>query len=199
MRLAELHPSLVHFPIALLPVAIGADAAAHVTDSRELRAVGKFAIAAAAISAAVAGVFGFIAQEEVNVDGESLKSLQTHRTLNVFALGAMTTLAVARAATKRPGLGYLVGGLATIAGVTYSAYLGGKLVYDHGVGVARAHGLHDDAQELTAGQAARAARTAAKDLGKGVWHTAREMAKGEIVPTITNRTKNGHNGHGRGG
>jgi uncharacterized membrane protein len=31
VRLNEIHPSLVHFPIAIMPVAIGADLLGHVT------------------------------------------------------------------------------------------------------------------------------------------------------------------------
>lgn len=182
MRLAEVHPSLVHFPIALLPIALGADAVASVTNSRELRSVGKFCIAGAAVSAAIAGVFGFIAQEEVNVEGESLRVLQTHRTLNIGALAAMTGLAIVRAGTKRPGLGYLLGGLATLVGVGYSAYLGGQLVYSHGAGVAKAGGLGDSPDLLS--HPIRAARATVRDAAKGVANTAKEMARGHVAPTL---------------
>ncbi len=184
MRLVEVHPAVVHFPIALLPVAIAADAAGEGTGNRDLLAVGKLGIVAATVSAAIAGVFGFIAQEEVNAEGEARAILQTHRTLNVLALGAMTALAFARAGRKRPGLGYLLGGLATMGLVTYSAYLGGKLVYDHGAGVAKADGIYGDAPELTARNAGHAAKAAVTHLGHGVKNAAIEMAKGRIVPAL---------------
>lgn len=189
MRLSEVHPSLVHFPIALLPVAIAADAVGSATRNRELLAVGKWAMIGAAASAALAGVFGFIAQEEVNLDGESREVLQTHRTLNIGALGVMTTLALLRAAKRRPSTGYLLAGLGLFAGVTYSAYLGGKLVYAHGVAVEKAGGLYGEAPELTVGNAGHAASKAVSDLGRGVWHTARDMAKGEIAPSLVSRAR----------
>src|SRR4051812_31142479 len=125
MRLVEVHPSLVHFPIALLPVAVGADAIGYATGNRELLRAGKLGMIAAASAAALAGTFGFIAQEEVDLDDRGRRVLQTHRTMNILALGAMTAMAIVRARRKKPGLGYLIAGLATLGAMTYSAYLGG--------------------------------------------------------------------------
>ncbi len=184
MRLSELHPALVHFPIALLPVAIGADALANLTGDRELRSVGKIGIGLAAASSALAGVFGLIAQEEVSVDDRSRPILQTHRTLNVAALGVVTALAVKRASMKRPGLGYLLAGLGAIAAVTVSGYLGGKLVYARGLGVEKAGGIYGPDPKLTPRNAPRAIVTAAKDLASGIAHAARDMAHGEIAPSL---------------
>ena len=182
IRLSEVHPALVHFPVALLPVAIGADAAGVLTRTRELLVIGRWCIAAAAVSAGFAGLSGFIAQEEVNADPEAMKIMQTHRTLNIGALGAMIGLAVARSKMRRPGLGYLLAGLATVVTVGVSAYLGGKMVYDHGVGVKKADGIYGEDPSL--GHVGRAATTAVKDLGAGIAHTVREMAKGDILPLI---------------
>ncbi len=189
MRLSEVHPALVHFPIALLPVAIAADAVGVATKNRELLAVGKWGMYGTALSAALAGIFGFIAQEEVNVEGEARETLQTHRTLNIGALAVATTLALVRGSRRKPGLGYLLAGLGTIAAVTYSAYLGGKLVYAHGAGVERADGIYGDAPELTFGNAGHAASKAVKDLGKGVWHAAQDMARGDIAPALVSRAR----------
>jgi uncharacterized membrane protein len=182
VRLSELHPSLVHYPITLLPLAIGADTAGVLTRDRELLRVGTWCITAAAVSAGVAGLAGLIAQEEVNADPEAMKIMQTHRTLNIAALAVMTGLAVARSRRSRPGLGYLLTGFATVAAVGVSAYLGGKLVYDHGVGVKKAGGIYGEDPSL--GDVRRAVRTAANDLRAGIVHTAKEMAKGDIVPVL---------------
>ena len=184
MRLSEVHPSVVHFPIALLPVAIGADAIGLLTRNRELLASGKLGIVAATVGAAVAGVFGFIAQEEVNLEGTATAVLQTHRTMNVLALGAMTAMSIWRVGRKRPTLGYLIGGAALLGAVGYSAYLGGKLVYDHGAGVAKAHGLYGESPELVPGNAAHAAKTAVMHLGRGIAGAAKDLAHGEIAPAI---------------
>ena len=177
IRLSEVHPAVVHFPIALLPVAIGADALGLLTKSRDLHAIGRIGIALAAGSAAVAGVFGLIAQEEVRLDDRTRPILQTHRTLNVAALGIVTALAVARASVKRPGAFYLLAGLAAIGTVSYSAYLGAKLVYAHGVAVADPDVVRSPRSTLA---------VAARDLAKGVVHAAKDMARGVLVPTLTN-------------
>lgn len=191
IRLSELHPSVVHFPIALLPVAVGADALGLLTRSRDLHAVGRIGIGIAAASAALAGVLGLIAQEEVRLDDRSRPVLQTHRTLNVAALGVVTALAVARAGVKRPGIGYLLAGLAAIGTVSYSAYLGSKLVYAHGVAVEEAHGIAGADPDLVRSPRSTLA-LAAKDLATGVVHAAKDMARGVFVPTLTN----GANGAG---
>lgn len=184
VRLSELHPSLVHFPIALLPVAIGADAVGRVTGRRDLLAVGRVGIVLAAASTALAGVFGFIAQEEVDIDERAHPVLATHRTLNIAALGLVTALAVRRVAKKRPSAAYLLAGAATVAAVTFSGYLGGKLVYAHGAGVAKANGIYGPDPEILPRAERGAARTALADLVHGVEHTARDMAKGTLVPAL---------------
>jgi len=183
MRLSELHPALVHYPLALLPVAVGADAIASVTRDRELFAVGRIGIVLAAVSTAVAGVFGFIAQEEVDISDEARPVLQTHRTLNIVALGAITALAVVRARRKTPSLGYLIAGAATLGAVGFSAYLGGKLVYAHGAGVEAADGIYGSDPTVLP-PAKKAPLTALKDLGNAIVHTVRDMAKGELLPAI---------------
>lgn len=184
MRLSELHPAAVHYPIALLPVAIASDAAGLITKSRSLHAVGRVGIVLAAASAAVAGILGFIAQEEVELTDESRPTLQTHRTLNIVALAGVTALAIVRATQKRPGLGYLLGGAAAIATVGVSAYLGGKLVYDHGLGVARVGGSADTDPDLLEG---RAPGRAVRDLAQGVAHTAQDLARGDVLPLVQRR------------
>lgn len=171
---------------------MGADALGLVTGSRDLHAVGRIGIGIAAASAALAGVFGLIAQEEVRIDDRTRPILQTHRTLNVAALGVVTALAVARASMKRPGVGYLLAGLAAIGTVSYSAYLGAKLVYSHGVAVEEAHGIAGADPDLVRSPRSTLA-LAARDLANGVVHAAKDMARGVLVPTLTN----GVNGSGR--
>jgi len=186
MRLSEIHPSLVHYPLALLPIAVGADAVGNATGNRKLNYAGKLAIAGAAISASVAGIFGLIAQEEVSLDEEGEKVLQTHRTLNVGLLGALTTMAVVRSHRKKPGIGYLVAGFSVLAVTLFSAYLGGKLVYDHGAGVKRV-GVGARDPEITPRTSVIAAAQAAKDLGRGVKHAAQDARHGDFLPVLKPR------------
>jgi uncharacterized membrane protein len=185
MRLSELHPSNVHFPVVLVPLAVGADAVGYLTGSRRAREMGETCIVGATIAAAVAGVFGLIAQEEVELDDAGRDVLKTHRTLNLCGLAAVGTMALLRVRREKPSLGYVLAGLGVCAVVAVSAYLGGRLVYDHGAGVARTRGTHDPDLHLRDALAITA--RAAKDVGRGVVHAAKDTAKGDILPALSAR------------
>lgn len=185
MRLQELHPSLVHFPLALLPVTLAADVAARLTGNERLSWLGRWGMVASAASAAISGIAGLIAQEEVNVEGASLDTLITHRNLNLAVVGLTSGLAARRLGVERPGAGYLAAGVATLAALVYSGYLGGEVVYRYGAGVEPADGLYDGGgPEMTAANASRVVRSAARHLGQGVKHLAQETASGKLAPSL---------------
>lgn len=185
MKLHEVHPSIVHFPLTLLPMSIAADTIGLITGNRRLMWLGKRGIAAAAVAGAAAGATGLIAQEEVNVEGETMDMLITHRNLNIGAVGAMSAMALARSQMDRPTLPYLLGGLATVGAAVYSAYLGGTLVYQHGVGVGPAGGTYEGGgPELTPANAGKVASAIGEGLSHGVQHLVKETAEGKIVPSL---------------
>lgn len=185
MRLQEFHPAVVHFPIALLPTAVAADAVGRLTGSQRLMDTGRLVGGAAAVSGAVAAATGFIAQEGVVTDDESHALLVTHRNLNAVVLAGMSLLAVSRARRQRPSVGQLLLGAATMGLASYTAYLGGRMVYAHGVGVEAAGGvLPDEAPEARLDQLAEPARTAAEQLAKGVAHSAEDLADGTVAPAL---------------
>lgn len=193
IRLQQMHPAIVHLPIALLPLAVGADALGRATGNRGLLSFGQKAICVAAVGALGAIASGLIAGEEVNVEGESREMLMTHRNLNLAATLAATGMAIWRAMNRRPSTVYLGVGAAGIGIVAYTAYLGGKLVYDTGVGVEPAHGVYRaDAPALRAGQARAFVKTAATDLVHGVQHMAQEVGKGQLVPTLVTAYRRRH-------
>lgn len=189
MRLQELHPALVHFPIALLPVAVGADLLGRATGSRTLLEAGRVGIQLAAGSAVVSAVAGLAAQEAVHAEGEAHDVLVTHRTLNIGLTAASLGMAAWRAGRRRPTTGYLALGLAALGVMGYSAYLGGHMVYELGVGVREAGGLNEArAPEVVPGQLAESARVGAANVADGARHAAGEMAGGELLPYLTGRT-----------
>lgn len=192
LRLQELHPTLVHAPITLLPLAIGADLLGRVTNNKALLSFGQITICAAAAGAVASAVTGLIAGEEVNVEGKSRDMLQTHRNLNFVATVVACCMAVWRSRLKRPGPAYLCTGAAGIGVVSYTGYLGGKLVYDVGVGVEPAHGVYrPDAPKLEPGRFGAFLREAGTDLWHGLKHMVEEVRKGEIVPSIVAGLQNG--------
>jgi uncharacterized membrane protein len=189
MKLQEVHPALVHFPLTLLPLSIGADLLGRVTGSETLLDLGRRTMPLAVASGVVAGAAGLMAQTEVEADGEALAMLQTHRTLNLGLVAIAGAMAAYRAGKKRPSAAYLGVGLAGLAALTYSAYLGGAMVYHEGVGVEAAGGVRKDPSvpELSRRDAPRALQTAASDVAKGIRLTVEESAKGDLVPALTER------------
>ena len=185
IRLQEMHPALVHLPIALLPLAVGAEVVGSVTGNESALSFGQKAICIAAAGAVASAVTGLIAGEEINVEGASEDMLITHRNLNFIATVVTTSMALWRVNHPKPNATYLSVGAAGVGVLAYTAYLGGKLVYHVGVGVERAHGVYrSDAPALKSGQVGSFVKTAGTDLFHGVQHLIREVAKGRLIPTI---------------
>lgn len=184
MQLHETHPALVHFPLAFYPLSLAADAAGKVLDRDDLRDLGRITMPLSAGAVAVAGVSGLMAQQEVEGSEQAFDMLITHRNLNLLAGGLAAGLAVWRWTRDRPGLGYLAAGLAGYGLMAYSAFLGGHMVYTHGMGVRKAGGVRADVPELTADDASRAASRSIQDLAGGSRVAASEVADGELAPSL---------------
>lgn len=185
IRVQEIHPSVVHFPVALIPTAVAVDALGHATGNQALMDMGRRLMPIAATSAAIAGAFGLVAQGAVQAEGRAHSLLTTHRTLNVGLFALTTAMSMWRSRREEPSPGYLLAGLAGTAALAYSAYLGGKMVYERGVGVAAAGGVRRGAApEIRPGKLVHAARKATEDMTRGARMSIEDMAKGEIVPEL---------------
>ena len=166
IRLQEMHPALIRLPIALLPLAVGADLIGSLTDNKSALSFGQKAICIAAAGAVASAVTGLIAGEEVKVEGASEIILITHRNLNFIATVVATSMALWRVNHRKPNAPYLGVGAA-------------------GVGVEPAHGVYrSDAPKLKSGQIGTFVKTARTDLVHGVQHMVEEVVKGRLVPTI---------------
>ncbi len=186
MRLQELHPAIVHFPITLLPSTLAVDALGRLTGNPTLLEVGKQGMALTAGSAGISAVAGLLAQESSRFDGETHDILVTHRNLNLGLIGLTTWLATRRARRRRPSLGYLLAGLTGVAVMTYSAYLGGHMVYEHGVGVKEAGGLREEeAPHLLPENAGEVLQVSAQHVEHGLRDVVEHLARGEVVPWLT--------------
>lgn len=188
VRLEQMHPALVHLPIALFPLAVVADLLGAVMAKRSLRTFGKGAIATAAAGAAASAVTGLIAGEEVNVERTSRDKLMTHRDLNVAITVVASGMAVWRATHDEPNAVYFGVGALGMGVLAYTAYLGGQLVYDSGTGVGPANGVYrPDAPTMRSDQIGEFIVAAGTDLAHGVQHMARELGEGYIIPAIAGR------------
>ena len=105
IQLQQMHPAMVHLPITLLPLAVGADLLGCATGSQSLHSFGQKAIMLAAAGAVAAAVTGLIAGEEVNVEGDARDMLMTHRNLNFVATVVASCMAVVRSQRQTPSVG----------------------------------------------------------------------------------------------
>jgi uncharacterized membrane protein len=170
-------------PLALAPLSIVSDLAGFAADDPSLEAVGRATIGLAAAAAGIAAVTGLIAQEEVVAEGRAGDHLVTHRNLNLVGGLALAGMALWRR-EHQPGPGYLALGVGVLGTMFYTAYLGGKMVYDHGVGVKAAGGTRGDVPELRWGEARRTARAALADVREGAAQAAGDIRDGRLAPSL---------------
>lgn len=149
MRTHELHPSLVHAPLALLPAAAIVDVlAAARPRNRELDRLGRALWWATAASGLVTGLTGMAASQEIQLDTDHARDMMFLHGLGnlglvVSALGVAAWRSRHRGSATSAAAGLLAAGVAT-----YTAYLGGELVYAHGAGVVRLGGAAAEAPAL---------------------------------------------------
>ena len=142
-----LHPAVVHFPIALSVLSVGADAAGWATRHRAISAsffaAGWWALAAAVASAAVAIVLGISDMRRATIQEDAHRQVHHHMRIGfgVFvALAVMFAWRLVRVVDGEfsVGVAYLAAGVVTLLLIGYQGWLGGELVFRLGVGVATA-------------------------------------------------------------
>ncbi len=138
-----LHPAVVHFPVALTFVALLFEAASRAPRWRALETASLVLIVLAALGAVGGVVTGKLAHEEAVVPVEARALVEQHDQLGLLVTGGLLLLAVARALLARgcrqqgPGGLLYLALLCVVCGVmSYQGHLGGRLVYEHGVGTA---------------------------------------------------------------
>jgi uncharacterized membrane protein len=184
LRLHEVHPSVVHFPLTLVPLTLALDAVGWLTGRRAFCETARALMPVAAASALVAGTAGLLAQESVRAEGKAHDLLVTHRNLNLGLTAAVTGMAALRVTRDEPSAGYLLTGLLGVAGMLYTAYLGGKMVYARRVGV-EPDGVRPGASPpLAMRDIGRVARTSARHIVEGVENIARDTRRGEFAPAL---------------
>lgn len=184
MKLHELHPALVHFPLSFFPLSLAADAVGEALDRDDLREAARLTMPLAAGSALAATVSGLVAQQEVDGSDHAFDMMITHRNLNLLAGALVSGMAAWRWGRDRAGAGYLAAGVAGLGAMFFSAYLGGEMVYAHGLGVEAAGGARSDVPELSASEAGRAAARAGDDLVEGARLTVEETVDGKLAPSL---------------
>lgn len=132
-----LHPALVHFPIACWSLATAGDLASLFFAEPAWRFAGLL-MAIGVVSAIVAMAAGFFELVKIQADSPAMRDANRHMLLVMAAwscYAASLFLRLEGVALTRPGaleIGLSVGGFVVLS---IAGWLGGKLVYQHGVGM----------------------------------------------------------------
>jgi uncharacterized membrane protein len=172
LRTHELHPSLIHAPLVLLPAAALVDllAALSPRDGRLDRTGCKLWWGTVA-AGLLAGLAGMAASQEIEVPTDRARDrMFLHGIGNVALLLSAMGVATWRS-RHRASLTSAATGMAATGASLYAAYLGGELVYSEGAGVKALGGAALETPALFSREApARLGRDAVRGLG---WLLAR--------------------------
>ena len=133
----ELHPAVVHFPIALGVTGALAEIAYLAVRKPWLRWFGPLLLSAALIGAAGAYFSGDAASDRAEDKGIPKAPIEQHEETCVWSIGALALTVILSWATHARGKGVVfpaILALITAGLFLYTGYLGGRLVYIHGAG-----------------------------------------------------------------
>jgi uncharacterized membrane protein len=135
MHVHELHASAVHAPLVVLPAAALVDLAASLSGDRRQAALGHKLWWLGVGAGALAGVAGLAASQEIKAEDPRAEDMMwLHGVANFAIVLGATGIALWRS-FHRPNVATAAVGLGACGVAMYTAYLGGEMVYAHGVGV----------------------------------------------------------------
>jgi len=129
-----IHPLLVPFPIAFFVGALISDIISHWGDPIFWPRMSVVLIGLGIVGALLAAVFGFIDYLTAPLSEGAKKTATTHLTLNLIVVVIFVIAFFVRFGDATSTIGYVL----TVLGVLVlfvSGYLGGKLVFEGGVGM----------------------------------------------------------------
>lgn len=151
----NLHPLVVHFPIALIIMVFVFDLISVLTKNKSILTASHILTVFAVAGAAVSVITGLIAEESIWHPQAAHELLETHETVGIIILSLASVLLIFRLALREKLLGRL-GWIAVLIGlvgfglVGYTGYLGGEIVYRYGAGVQQAESATATADSLRA-------------------------------------------------
>jgi len=149
----NLHPVIVHFPIALIIVAAACDLIGILSSRRSFIQAANIISVFAGIGAIFAVLTGWLAEESVWHPEAAHEILETHELLGFVFLGVILVMVIFRLAVRERiydrfrWIGFFMA-LIGSAIVGYGGYLGGEMVFAHGAGVREAEVMTAKADSL---------------------------------------------------
>ncbi len=140
MMMPNIHPTIVHFPIALLIVAFFFDASGALLKKVELTRVGWWCQSVGTVSLLAAVATGLLAKERIVVDSAAMPTLDAHEQIAFLSASAFVVLLFWRVSlkTKIPDrMRFLFWAFYSIgvSAVALGAWYGGEMVFRFGLGV----------------------------------------------------------------
>jgi uncharacterized membrane protein len=135
LRVHEVHAAVIHAPLALLPTAAAVDLMAAATGNRSYGRLGRGLWWWAAGSALFAGLAGAAASQEIRADDQRASDMVWLHGIGNLGL-LLGAIGIAAWRSVRPPSAALASvGLIASGASFYTAYLGGEMVYGHGIGI----------------------------------------------------------------
>ena len=137
---SNIHPMVVHFPIALLTTYFVLDLIGMLTQRQFLRFVARWMLYLGAVGAITAVATGLIAASTVSHGLKAHEIMETHEKFGLTIAGLSMILAIWRRISGEP-LSQMASAFQLILSsilltcIVFGADLGGLMVYGHGVGV----------------------------------------------------------------
>jgi uncharacterized membrane protein len=138
----ELHPSIVHTPIAMIIISLMFDVVGRMTDLAWWRKAAFAMLVVGVMGAGAAVLSGDAAEDKAEDQGVPKHAIEEHQEAGLLTLWVGVAAVVARALAALPGPARtafsvlaLVAHLATAGSVAVAGYRGGNLVFQHGAGV----------------------------------------------------------------
>jgi len=138
--LPRLHAAINDLPPALLPLSVLFDLLGIAFKRESLKAAAFWTLVFGVLGTGAAIVTGLLAEDAVQHSEQAHEIMETHETLAFVVLAIFGLLAVWRIVRRgvwrdREQPFALAAGVIGIAVLVYAASLGGKLVFDHGLGI----------------------------------------------------------------
>lgn len=149
----NIHPMLIHFPIALIITTFVIDILGIALKNKSLIKAGTVTTAGAFLGAIIAVISGVAVEDSVWMPGVAHEILETHELFGFIALSLIAIIAIIRFAMRdklEGGLKWLmvILGAISTAVIIYGAHQGGVMVFTHGAAVEAAKNCADEKAAL---------------------------------------------------
>ena len=141
-----IHPMLVVFPLGLLSTSVIFDIIGLIGDSQRFHMVAFYMLTAGIIGGLIAAIFGLIDWMAIPSGTAAKRIGVVHGLANVVMLSVFIIGGFLRGEIDNPATMAVVLDVVALGIGTFSGWLGGDLVYRHGIGVEKSapHGQYDE-------------------------------------------------------